>query len=420
MCTTAGWLGIAQFIKMRIDANKILIDEYSYDLPDSRIAEFPVENRGNSRLLIYENAKITDAVFNELPNHIPGEATLILNNTRVIPARIFFTKATGGLIEIFCLEPYQSSMDAALQKNESVVWKCMIGGASKWKHGQVLMKEIEIEGNKISFYAKWISKDDESFIIEFSWTPSHYFFAQLLSAAGAIPLPPYIKRSAEGMDTERYQTIFGKPQGSVAAPTAALHFTHNVFDKLSKKNISYDYVTLHVGAGTFKPVKSETIAGHCMHGEVFYISKKTIQLILQSKKIIATGTTSLRTLESIHWLGIKLINGLIENEWELGQWEAYELDDSINYKTSLLAIINWMDQQQLTQINCRTSLLIVPGYSFKISCGLITNFHQPQSTLLLLIAAFIGKDWKKIYNHALKNGYQFLSYGDSSLLWRND
>lgn len=405
---------------MKIEAQNILIKDYGYNLPQERIAEFPLNRRDQSKLLIYENGQISEDYFYNLHHHIAKESTLILNNTRVIEARILFHKPTGGVIEIFCLEPFQKSIEQSLASVGNVQWQCLIGGASKWKHGQVLQKEILIDEEPVRLTAHYISKQADSFIIEFSWITQHAF-AEVLHAAGAIPLPPYIRRNVTEEDKERYQTIFSRQEGSVAAPTAALHFTENVFQNLSEKNIDAEYVTLHVGAGTFKPVKTETVAEHEMHKEPFHISIDVLKKILSSKKIVAVGTTSLRTIETIYWLGVKLVNGLIEDEWNLQQWEPYDLEKNypaISVKESLQALIDWLSANKQSEVHCETSLIIVPGYKFRIPDGLITNFHQPQSTLLLLVSAFIGEDWRKVYQHALDNNYRFLSYGDSSLLWR--
>jgi len=405
---------------MRPELQNIFIKDYNYTLPQERIAEFPLKLRDQSRLLVYDTGAITEDRFYNLHHYLPGGSTLILNNTRVLEARIFFKKPTGAVIEIFCLEPYDLAVEQSLASSEKVQWQCLIGGASKWKHGQVLEKEIVIDNKTVQLYAKYISKQGDSFVIEFSWNSQHSF-AEILHGAGAIPLPPYIKRTATEEDKERYQTIFSKPEGSVAAPTAALHFTQDVFQKLSEKRIAAEYITLHVGAGTFKPVKTETLAEHEMHKEPFTISIQTLKKIVSSKKIIAVGTTTLRTLETIYWLGIKLINGLIKDDWNLQQWEVYDLEKSLRYSSpeeSLTALIGWLEKNSKEELRCSTSLIIVPGYNFKIPHGLITNFHQPQSTLLLLVSAFIGEDWKKIYQYALDNNYRFLSYGDSSLLWR--
>jgi S-adenosylmethionine:tRNA ribosyltransferase-isomerase len=298
-------------------------------------------------------------------------------------------------------------------------WKCLIGGASKWKPGQILSKEILIGNEHLKLEARYIGKEQDAFAIEFSWQPSHFSFAEVLHSFGSIPLPPYIKRKVEQADTERYQTIFSKHEGSVAAPTAALHFTDRVFEDLKQKDIKPSYVTLHVGAGTFKPVKTETIEEHQMHAEQFVITKNTLQELISANEIIAVGTTSLRTLESLYWMGIKHINKHIDFAL-LGQWEAYQLEDDITYKESLQSLLNYLDKENKDELLCETSLLIRPAYTFHSAKGLITNFHQPQSTLLLLVSAFIGEDWKKVYRYALTNNFRFLSYGDSSLLWRKD
>lgn len=406
--------------RMSTAFQNIFIKDYDYDLPHSRIAEFPLPQRDGSQLLVYINGEIRDDRFFNLDNHLPQGCTVILNNTRVIEARVMFTKPTGGIIEIFCLEPFHQSIEESLSASRSVHWQCLIGGASKWKSGQVLEKEIFVNHIAVRLSARYISKHADNFVIEFLW-PTQHSFAEILHAAGAIPLPPYIKRSANETDKERYQTIFSKKEGSVAAPTAALHFTDRIFKKLSEKNIETGYLTLHVGAGTFKPVKTETVAEHEMHKEPFSVSMQLLKKIRASKNIVAVGTTSLRTLESIYWLGVKLINDLIGDEWILHQWEAYELgknDPNISVKESLSALIHWLEKNQQQELHCRTGLIIVPGYHFKIPNGLITNFHQPQSTLLLLVSAFIGEDWRRVYEHALENDYRFLSYGDSSLLWR--
>lgn len=404
---------------MQIKPEEILIQDYTYNLPNEQIAHHPLPKRDDSKLLVYKSGRMEDSRFFHLPEHLPENSLLVLNNTKVIEARILFKKPSGGVIEIFCLQPHQQSMETALQQKGSCQWQCMIGGASKWKAGQVLEKQLLVDGKPVVLQARYLGKIEDAFVIQFDWQPADLYFVQVIHAAGAIPLPPYIKRSAEDVDAERYQTIFSKHEGSVAAPTAALHFTEDVFEKLQQKGIDKAFVTLNVGAGTFKPVKSESIAGHHMHGEDFTIDKGVLEKIIAAEKIIAVGTTSLRTMESIYWLGVKLIEGLLGEAWTLEQWEMYDLDDSINYKESLQAIVRWMQENKREQLHCRTSMIIVPGYRFNIPSGIITNFHQPQSTLLLLIAAFIGEDWRKIYQHALENDYRFLSYGDSSLLWRD-
>ena len=397
----------------------IYMQDFDYHLPNERIAYHPLTERDHSKLLVYQNGMITDDTFYHLPHHLPPGATLIANNTRVIEARLHFTKSTGGVIEIFCLEPYQpSAIVEAMETVERVQWRCLIGGASKWKPGQILQKPFEIDGQPVVLNARYVTKEEEAFIIEFEWNGG-FSFAEILHVAGAMPLPPYIKRKAEGEDASRYQTVFAQHNGSVAAPTAALHFTERVFKDLSAKAIHHHYVTLHVGAGTFKPVKSETIAEHHMHAEVFSVNVDTLQALIKAQTLVAVGTTSLRTLESLHWLGVKLLLNPTLAEFTLEQWEAYDLaPHGYTYTQSMEALHQHLLQNGQTELWCRTSLLIVPGYTFQSAKALITNFHQPRSTLLLLVAAFIGDDWKKVYDHALLNNYRFLSYGDSSLLFR--
>jgi len=413
-----------------IDPGNLYIGDYTYSLPEERIAKYPLEERDASKLLIYKDGIITDAIYKNIAESIPENSLLIFNNSKVVEARLLFQKPSGGLIEIFCLEPYDQYVDVttAMQQKESVKWKCLVGGASKWKHGRVLEKKITSGDNQIILTATYIEKTTDSFIIELTWTPGELSFAELLHAAGAIPLPPYIKRSAEKSDKERYQTVYASNEGSVAAPTAGLHFTNHILNDLKEKNIQIDFVTLHVGAGTFKPVKSDTMQEHEMHAEFIDISPSTLENIIANSdnNIIAVGTTSLRTIESLYWLGVKQSLGISD---ELGrkpdrllsllQWEAYELaEKNIPVKVALESLLEWMKKNKLERLVAKTQILIAPGYPFKIVNGLVTNFHQPQSTLLLLIASFIGKDWKNVYNHALANSYRFLSYGDGCLLWR--
>ncbi|MBD0366466.1 MAG: S-adenosylmethionine:tRNA ribosyltransferase-isomerase [Flavisolibacter sp.] len=404
---------------MKKEPSEIFIQDYDYELPPEQIAAFPLRERDNSKLLVYEKGVIKDEIFRNLPFLLPQNTTMVLNNTRVIEARIFFQKQTGAYIEIFCLEPYfPDNISEAMIQAEKVQWRCLIGGASKWKKGQLLHKEMVVHNKSVVLTARYIQKIIDSFIIEFSWNSS-FPFEEILQAAGSIPLPPYIKREADAMDAERYQTVFARHKGSVAAPTAALHFTAGVFQQLTQKNIQLHYITLHVGAGTFKPVKSETISGHSMHAEMFSVSRKVLKNLMTAESIIAVGTTTLRTLESLHWLGVKLL--IFNNAlFTLEQWEAYRLAEyNISYYQSLKALLRYLEETNAEELRCKTSLIIIPGYQFFSARVLITNFHQPRSTLLLLVAAFIGDDWRNVYAHALKNGYRFLSYGDSSLLWRD-
>lgn len=406
-------------------SQEIFIKDFDYELPEERVAFFPLEARDKSKLLVLKNEKISSAIFKSLPDYVGEDSSLVLNNTRVIEARILFQKQSGGVVEIFCLHPSESFSDIEreLLRQEKTQWNCFIGGASKWKSGEVLQKKIFLNSKEVLLNANFLNKNVDSFTIEFSWFPKECSFSEVMHAAGAMPLPPYIKRKPVKIDDERYQTIFAQKQGSVAAPTAALHFTQEIFNELEKKNISAHYVTLHVGAGTFKPVKTNTIAEHQMHSERFQVSLKTLENLSGSTEYIAVGTTSLRTLESLYWLGIKIIKNFFRpgEQLNLGQWEAYEIgNENISFTESLQAIICFLKKERKEELFCQTSLLIIPGYKFYSAKALITNFHQPKSTLLLLVAAFIGERWKEVYDYALKNNYRFLSYGDSSLLWRKD
>lgn len=406
------------------DPKNISILDYSYQLPDDKIAHFPLTNRDDSKLLIYKQGAIAEDCYKNIATHLPEKSLLLFNNTKVISARLIFQKPTGGIIEIFCLEPdvqYADIATAMLQKSK-VHWQCLIGGASKWKPGQLLEKKINYSGKEIILSAKFISKQTGFFIVELFWNDTGISFAELLHFAGAIPLPPYIKREAIATDKERYQTIYAESDGSVAAPTAGLHFTENIFQSLRNKNIQRDFVTLHVGAGTFKPVYAPVMFEHEMHAEWIDVSKIFIENILNNlaENIIAVGTTTLRTIESLYWLGVKSMSKI---EWPLAlnQWEAYELEQhGSSPEKALQALLHWMQKNKIERLITKTQILIAPGYRFKIINGLITNFHQPQSTLLLLVAALMGDNWRKVYDYALKNNFRFLSYGDGSLLWADE
>ncbi len=406
------------------DPRNINILDYTYSLPAERIASYPAQERDASKLLIYRDGNIAEDIYKNMAGHLPANSLLVFNNTRVIEARLLFQKPTGGIIEIFCLEPHEQYADLtlAMLQQQKGLWKCLVGGASKWKTGQVLEKKMQQEGKEIVVFAKYVEKRQDAFIIELSWTPATLSFAELLHHAGAIPLPPYIKRIPELSDAERYQTVYAKTGGSVAAPTAGLHFTPRVFRALKEKNIQTDFVTLHVGAGTFKPVKAGSMREHEMHAEWIDVSRKTVENILDNPghAIMAVGTTSLRTIESLYWLGVKQAIAGGTRQEELLQWEAYELSKkNIPVKEALESLLDWMNKNQLERLVTKTQILIAPGYSFKIVKGLITNFHQPQSTLLLLVAALVGNNWRKIYAHALDHDFRFLSYGDGCLLWRD-
>lgn len=403
----------------------ISINNFTYELPNDRIAQTPLPERDASKLLIYRNGNISQDIFRNVAQHIPGDSLLVLNDTRVIQARIFFQKPTGGVIEIFCLNPHSQypGLTTAMSQEKKVQWYCLIGGASKWKPGQVLEKKIE--SPQATLYARYIDRVQDTFLIEFSWE-EEFSFADILSISGVMPLPPYIKRTADRDDVKRYQAIFARYDGSVAAPTASLHFSEQVLHDIDAKKIRRTGVTLHVGAGTFKPVKSETMAGHEMHEEYFEVSGGCIQNLLHYTHhhipITATGTTTLRAIESIYWLGVKLIKqpDLPVEQWVINQWDAYELEkENIPVEVALQEMYRRLNTLPEPRIIARTQLLIAPGYSFKIPSALITNFHQPQSTLLLLVAAFAGENWRKIYQYALDNDFRFLSYGDSSILFRS-
>jgi S-adenosylmethionine:tRNA ribosyltransferase-isomerase len=352
---------------------------------------------------------------------------MILNNTKVLEARILFQKPTGAWIEIFCLEPHLPHHDiaSAMSQKESVEWLCLIGGASKWKAGQKLQKIIYINDIEAQVEAKFICKTRESFVVRISWKPLDFTFSEILHYAGNIPLPPYLKRPPELADQERYQTTYASEEGSVAAPTAGLHFTQDILQKIEAKKILIERVTLHVGAGTFKPVKAAIMGEHQMHAEFLDVDISTINNLIAytGRPIIAVGTTSLRLIESLYWMGVKILLGSPNSPGDLivEQWDPYELPATrVNAKQALEALLHWMNVKKMSRLLTKTQIMIAPGYSFKISTVLITNFHQPQSTLLLLVAAFVGEEWRKLYEYALKNEFRFLSYGDGCLLFRNE
>ncbi|TMI66303.1 MAG: S-adenosylmethionine:tRNA ribosyltransferase-isomerase [Bacteroidetes bacterium] len=399
------------------------IKDFTYHLPEDKIAFHPLAERDSSKLLVYKNGTITGSVYKNLADFIPEDSLLIFNNTKVVEARLLFQKSSGGVIEIFCLEPHEQYPDitTAMMQHEKVLWKCLIGGASKWKHGQVLEKKIE----DLDLQCRFVEKRTDCFIVEISWD-SNLSFAEILHKAGAIPLPPYIKRKAEAEDSERYQTVYAKFDGSVAAPTAGLHFTPTIFEELRRKTIQTDFVTLHVSAGTFKPVKVEVMEKHEMHAEFIEVSKETIRHLLENldKTIVAVGTTSLRTIESLYWLGVKSLEPGVRSEdpiaigLEVTQWEPYEFyTKNIPAEEALNSLLKWMEKNKAGKLVTKTQIIIAPGYKPKIAKALITNFHQPQSTLLLLVSALIGDDWRKVYDYALENDFRFLSYGDGSIMF---
>lgn len=397
----------------------IAIADFNYNLPDSKIAKYPLEQRDSSKLLVYKNQTISETYFSQLHNNLPENSLLVMNNTRVIRARLLFRKATGAEIEIFCLEPHlPSDYYQSFQNKANCEWHCIAGNLKKWKEGSISL-DILHNGQEINIIAEKVVQEQESLIVRFSWKPSHLSFGELLELAGNMPIPPYLNRDSETIDKERYQTVYAQSEGSVAAPTAGLHFTSNVFENLKNKEIHFSELTLHVGAGTFKPVKSPNAMDHPMHTEHFSFSRKNIEDFLKfENNITAVGTTSLRALESIYWIGVKLQLDYI-NPFHIGQFEPYHLNKSLSLDTVLKKILHYMQLNRLEKVEATTSIMIFPGYTFHLAQRLLTNFHQPQSTLLLLVAAFVGeKQWRKIYDYALGHDFRFLSYGDSSLLNR--
>ena len=397
----------------------ISISDYTYDLPDERIAKYPLAGRDQSKLLVWTNGLIRDHEFRNLPEFLPSKSLLIFNNTQVIRARLHFQKETGAKIEIFCLDPVEpTDYQLSFQTTKSCIWKCMIGNQKKWK-GECLKKTIRIGETEIELCAEQTDPLNNKSLIRFSWNNPEFEFSRIIESAGSLPIPPYLNRETEQSDLERYQTVYSKIKGSVAAPTAGLHFTERVFSHLTEEGHELAELTLHVGAGTFQPVKSETISGHEMHAEHLYISRDFLKrLINHSGKKIAVGTTSVRTLESLYWLGLLAHKNPEINisDLKVSQWEAYQSEElRISSVDALKALVDLLDRNQTDYLSASTQIIIAPGYQFRIVDGLITNFHQPQSTLLLLISAYLGEDWRKIYNHALANNYRFLSYGDSNL-----
>ncbi len=397
----------------------ISMDEYAYDLPDEKIAKYPLSERDQSKLLVWKNGQIQDEQFRNLSEFLPTGSLLIFNNTKVIRARLHFQKETGARIEIFCLDPFEpADYQISFQSTKSCIWKCMIGNQKKWK-GERLLKTIRIDGTEIELCAEQTDPEKNKSLIRFSWNNPDFEFSRIIEQAGSLPIPPYLNRETESSDLERYQTVYSKIKGSVAAPTAGLHFTEKVIGHLAKDGHELAELTLHVGAGTFQPVKSETISDHEMHSEHFYITRDFLnKLTHHSGKKIAVGTTSVRTLESLYWLGVQAHENPEINigNLKVSQWEAYQKQRSlISANDALLSLLKLLNRNQTDYLSASTQIIIAPGYQFRIIDGMITNFHQPKSTLLLLISAYLGEDWRKIYDHALANNYRFLSYGDSNL-----
>lgn len=401
------------------NSNPILIDDYDYALPDERIAKYPLKERDQSKLLVYRNGEISEDIFLNAVSHLPEHALLVYNNTKVIHARLLFQKSTGAQIEVFCLEPLAPSDYAlSLGSTDGCSWKCMVGNLKKWKQGN-LIRNISINGQSCQITASLIESAGNTHQIRFEWDNTLISFAEILDNAGELPIPPYLHRKTEESDKTTYQTIYSKIKGSVAAPTAGLHFTNQVLDSLKQKNIQTGELTLHVGAGTFQPVKAADIANHEMHAEVISVKKETIEkLLLHAGNVIAVGTTSVRTLESLYFIGMQILNDKVAPDKliRVEQWEPYQQKTDISTEMALRAILNYLNNHQLTVLHAQTQIIIHPGYVFRVIRGMFTNFHQPRSTLLLLVSAFTGENWKKIYDYALSHNFRFLSYGDSSLL----
>lgn len=405
---------------MTAKTQQIYIDEYNYSLPDERIAKFPLSKRDESKLLLYQDEKVSESVFKYITDYLPEGSLVVFNNTRVIQARLLFQKQTGANIEIFCLEPLDPHDYALIfQQTQRCRWTCLVGNLKKWKEG-ILNRTVEINGFQVTLSAEKIESFGDTHSIEFAWDNPSFTFAELLEVVGVLPIPPYLHRQTEESDLNTYQTVYSKIKGSVAAPTAGLHFTPEVLADLDAKGFKREELTLHVGAGTFKPVKTETIQEHEMHTEYISVSRSTIEHIREHPgKIIAVGTTSVRTLESLYYMGVLLSQNpeATSKELTIHQWMPYsEINNTLSPDEALTNILNYLDKHKMDKLITATQIMIAPGYEFKIVTGIITNFHQPQSTLLLLISAFVKGDWKNIYDYALSHNFRFLSYGDSSLL----
>ena len=422
-----------------MDTKHIKISDYNYDLPDERIAKFPIAQRDHSKQLVYKHGEVSDDVFHHLPTYLPQGALMIFNNTKVIQARLHFRKETGALIEVFLMEPAEpTDYELMFQTTGHCSWLCMIGNLKKWKEGS-LKRDFEIKGNKLTLSATMRRGDalgseaqemvakggGTNYWVDFDWDNDKVSFAEILEAVGELPIPPYLNRKTEESDKTTYQTVYSKIKGSVAAPTAGLHFTDAVLKDLDAHGIDREEVTLHVGAGTFKPVKSLEIEGHQMHTEYIVVHRRSLEKLIKHEcRVIAVGTTSVRTIESLYYMGVHLLKHPEANEEDLHvkQWDPYELSedgnlvDGITPMQAIQAIIDYLDRNGLEALHSSTQIIIAPGYQYKIVKMLVTNFHQPQSTLLLLVSAFLKGDWKKVYDYALSHDFRFLSYGDSSLL----
>lgn len=408
---------------MKTPIPELKITDFDYELPNEAIAFHPLDKRDGSKLMVVKNDSVEHSIYSQLSSFLPPNTHLVFNNTKVIAARMLFTNKNKGVIEIFLLEPSDGNYGALHQK-KNATWKCLIGGAKKWKDNEILKKEINTDGQDIIINATLIEKATDYFMVSFTWDESYTFY-EIIQAAGNTPLPPYIKRDATADDITRYQTVYAKQDGSVAAPTAGLHFTNELLEDLDKHKINRSFLTLHVGAGTFKPVTSSTIAEHAMHKEFFEVEIETIKSLSKNlSRIIPVGTTSLRTLESLYWIGLKMFYGkcTLEAMNNLDQWEHVELMElkQPEYPTIFTFLIEQMESLSINVLHGHTGICITPGYEFKVAKGLITNFHQPQSTLLFIIAAMLGNRWKSIYQTAIDKQYRFLSYGDGMLIQMQD
>ncbi len=404
-----------------METQHIHISDYTYELPDERIAKFPIAQRDHSKLLVYRHGEVSEDVFYHLPDYLPTGALMVFNNTKVIQARIHFRKETGALIEVFLLEPAApSDYELMFQTHGHCEWYCLVGNQKKWKEGS-LRRSLEVNGVMLTLQATRLGEHGTSQHIAFDWDNDNVSFAEILDAVGELPIPPYLNRETQESDKTTYQTVYSKIKGSVAAPTAGLHFTDQVLSELDAHGIDREELTLHVGAGTFKPVKSEEIGGHEMHSEYISVRKQTLEKLLRHHaSAIAVGTTSVRTLESLYYMGVKLEQNpnLTEEQLHVNQWEPYQLsaEQEITPEKAIQNLLDYLKRNDLNTLHTSTQIIIAPGYQYKIVKMLVTNFHQPQSTLLLLVSAFVHGDWRKIYDYALAHEFRFLSYGDSSLL----
>ena len=398
----------------------IVIAEYDYPLPEERIAKFPLEKRDQSKLLVCQGETIQESTFAHIADFLPSDTLLVFNNTKVIHARLFFRKPTGSTIEIFCLEPWHQPVAAAFEERAHCTWTCFVGNNKKWK-AEPLSRTLTVNGTEVVLTATRREPVGDSWRVDFDWTGG-CCYADIIEHAGVIPLPPYLNREAVSSDNERYQTIYARHEGSVAAPTAGLHFTDEVFERLRNRDVATEFITLHVGAGTFKPVSSDTIGEHEMHVEKIQVSRANLEHIVahQGRPLVAVGTTTVRTLESLYWFGVKLDRQPGLDAMHICQWDPYQLEgEAVDALQSYRNVLQWMERHGVDILDGETQLMIAPGYRYHVVNGIITNFHQPKSTLLLLVSAFIGEQWKECYRYALDHHFRFLSYGDSCLFLTN-